>query len=248
MSTVLCRRRQEHGRHRLFYGKTIYDDETEQSVCPHAKYTGVEYASGFVDDMDDRLTQITDEELGICRFMNQDIRDFTFEDCTLITSLFTLQFMPPSCRKDVLKRIYNGLDQNGAFIFAEKTVSRDARIQEIMTFQFYDHKRKHFNGNDILEKEVELRHMLKPNTWRELHNLLMTAGFDLQKFEPIPTEPLISSIRDCDQVMSAENPRFQEGAINDPKVRFFDDYRIRNEFLLEYSQYYPHSGWWVLGR
>jgi tRNA (cmo5U34)-methyltransferase len=166
-------------------GKTLYEMMKQNNrFAPYAKYTGVEYASGFLDDMDSRLSQIADEELGICRFMNQDIRDFTFEDCTLITSLFTLQFMPPSCRRDVLKKIYHGLDQNGAFIFAEKTVSEDARIQEIMTFQFYDHKRKHFSGTDILEKEVELRHMLKPNTWRELHSLLMTAGFDSKKIQP----------------------------------------------------------------
>ena len=166
-------------------GKTIYEMmKQNNSFAPHAKYTGVEYASGFAGDMERRAEQIGDEELGICRFINDDIRDFQFEDCTLITSLFTLQFMPPSCRKDLVKRIYHGLDWGGAFIFAEKTVSEDARIQEIMTFRFYDHKRQHFSGDDILEKEVELRHMLKPNTWRELHSLLMTAGFDSKKIQP----------------------------------------------------------------
>jgi tRNA (cmo5U34)-methyltransferase len=166
-------------------GKTILQMMRQNtSYAPLAKYTGVEYASGFAGDMESRAKQIAEEELGIARFINEDIRDFTFDNCTLITSLFTLQFMPPSCRKDILKKIYRGLDYNGAFIFAEKTVSEDARIQDIMTFQFYDHKRKSFSGADILEKESELRHMLKPNTWRELHSLLMTAGFDSKKIQP----------------------------------------------------------------
>jgi len=48
--------------------------------------------------------------------------------------------------------------------------------------------------------------------------------------------------------MGAENTRFQEGAINDPKVRFFDDYRIRNEFLLEYSNIiHTVDGWFWEG-
>ena len=166
-------------------GKTIHQMmKQNHQFAPYAMYTGVEYASGFVGDMQQRGEQIGEEELGVCRFLNEDIRNFTFDNCTLVTSLFTLQFMPPSCRKDILKRIYHGLDRNGAFIFAEKTVSEDARIQEIMTFRFYDHKRQHFTGDDILTKEVELRHMLKPNTWRELHSLLMTAGFDAKKIQP----------------------------------------------------------------
>ena len=47
-------------------GKTIYEMMRQNNrFAPYAKYTGIEYASGFVDDMDDRLTQITDEELGL---------------------------------------------------------------------------------------------------------------------------------------------------------------------------------------
>ena len=45
-------------------GKTIYEMMKQNNrFAPYAKYTGVEYASGFVDDMDDRLTQINDEEV-----------------------------------------------------------------------------------------------------------------------------------------------------------------------------------------
>lgn len=48
--------------------------------------------------------------------------------------------------------------------------------------------------------------------------------------------------------MGAENPRFQEGAINDPKVRFFDAYSIRNEFLREYANIiHTVDGWFWEG-
>ena len=56
-------------------------------------------------------------------------------------------------RFDVLQNIYNGLNYGGAFIFAEKTVCDDSRLQEMITFNFYDYKRKHFEASDILEKE-----------------------------------------------------------------------------------------------
>ena len=85
--------------------------------------------------------------------------------------------MPRKDRFNVLQNIYNGLNHGGAFIFAEKTVCEDSRLQEMITFNFYDYKRKHFEASDILEKEKTLRNMLKPNTWKELVGMLECAGF-----------------------------------------------------------------------
>ena len=86
-------------------------------------------------------------------FEKKDVRGYKFENCSLVTSIFTLQFMPRKDRFDVLQNIYNGLNHGGAFIFAEKTVCEDSRLQEMITFNFYDYKRKHFEASDILEKE-----------------------------------------------------------------------------------------------
>ena len=107
----------------------------------------------------------------------KDVRNYDFENCSLVTSIFTLQFMPRKDRFNVLQNIYNGLNHGGAFIFAEKTVCEDSRLQEMITFNFYDYKRKHFDASDILEKEKTLRNMLKPNTWKELEGMLECAGF-----------------------------------------------------------------------
>ena len=54
----------------------------------------------------------------------------------------------------------------------------------MITFSFYDHKRKAFDDKDILDKERTLRHMQKPNTWDELVSMLETAGFDSRKIQP----------------------------------------------------------------
>ena len=49
----------------------------------------------------------------------------------------------------------------------------------MITFNFYDYKRKHFDASDILEKEKTLRNMLKPNTWKELEGMLQCADLKL---------------------------------------------------------------------
>lgn len=90
--------------------------------------------------------------------------------------------MSPKDRQEVINKIYGGLNTGGAFIFSEKTFSCNPRIQDMMTFTFYDYKRKNFSDKEILDKEVQLRHMMKLNTKTELYGMLDNAGFEVHNF------------------------------------------------------------------
>ena len=48
----------------------------------------------------------------------------------------------------------------------------NAFFQELLTFNHYDYKRKSFTPEEIMDKEKELRDMLKPNTWEELKSMI----------------------------------------------------------------------------
>ena len=108
-----------------------------------------------------------------------DIRDYTFENCSLVTSLFTLQFMPYSCRKDILQKIYNGLNTGGAFVFSEKIDTTHSRIENMLRTIYYEYKKKSFDYDDIMTKELTLQNMLKPNSWKEIEDMLNSVGFDI---------------------------------------------------------------------
>ena len=43
-------------------------------------------------------------------YFRGDVREFDFQNCSLVTSIFTLQFMSPKDRQDVLNRVYKGLN------------------------------------------------------------------------------------------------------------------------------------------
>ena len=158
--------------------------EYNQDHCDNANWIGVEIADGFADDLKKRYEEITKEDKTILvEFIMEDIRDFEFEECSLVTSIFTLQFMPKKDRKEVISNIYRGLHDGGAFIFSEKTICENALVQDMITFNYYDYKRKTFTTEDIMDKERTLRHMMKPNTWEEISDMLYDAGFsNIQPF------------------------------------------------------------------
>ena len=155
-------------------GKTLgamYDQN--HSFAPNVSYQGIDYADGFVESMKKRMVDYPSINL-----YQADVRDVEFSNCSMITSIFTLQFMPHKDRQSVLNNIYKGLNPGGAFIFAEKTYSCNPKVQDILTFMYYDFKRESFTTDDIMDKEHSLRSMLKPNTWTELKEMMRVAGFE----------------------------------------------------------------------
>ena len=146
--------------------------EQNKDFAGNAIYRGIDYADGFVADMDKRC-----EEYPALWLTQEDVRDYDFDNCSLITSIFTLQFMPRKDRQEVLNKIYQGLNPGGAFIFSEKTYSCSPKVQDMLTFMYYDFKRESFDTEDIMNKEQTLRNMLRPNTWSELNAMLSEAGF-----------------------------------------------------------------------
>jgi tRNA (cmo5U34)-methyltransferase len=73
-------------------------------------------------------------------FVEADITEFHMEKSDMVFSYYTLQFIKPKFRLDVLKRIYDLLNWGGAFILFEKVRAPDARFQDIMTSLYIDYK------------------------------------------------------------------------------------------------------------
>jgi tRNA (cmo5U34)-methyltransferase len=152
--------------------------EHNHESCPDAQYVGVEVAEGFFDNLEDRKVALDEiyPDTSV-NFIQDDIRNYEFENCSLITSLFTLQFMPYSCREEVIDNIYNGLNEGGAFIFGEKIDTSHSRIENMLRTVYYEFKSKSFDYEDIMQKELTLKNMLKPNSWDEIEDMLDRAGF-----------------------------------------------------------------------
>lgn len=111
-------------------------------------------------------------------YFSYDITEFYgFQDCSLVTSLFTLQFIDRNLRQDLLKRIYDGLRPDGAFIWAEKVYAESGKIQEMLTSALHQHKKQFFDASEILDKDADLRRLMRPNTSAKNQQMAEEAGF-----------------------------------------------------------------------
>ena len=152
--------------------------EYNNDVCPNANYVGVEVAEGFFDNIKKRKKELNERWSNTkVDFILDDIRNYEFKNCSLVTSLFTLQFMSYSSRSLVIKNVYDGLNKGGAFIFAEKIDTTHSRIENMLRTVYYQFKNQKFSYDDIMDKEKTLQNMLKPNSWREIEDMLDQAGF-----------------------------------------------------------------------
>lgn len=158
--------------------------EANYDHCTDANWYGIEIADGFQEDLKKRKKSIHKFDPNCwVYFEHQDIVDTDIFNASFVTSIFTLQFMSKRHRQQVIQGIYHGLNEGGAFVFAEKTICENAKFQDMLTFNYYDYKRKSFDTEDIMNKERVLRHMMKPNTWNEITDMIYSAGFnDVQPF------------------------------------------------------------------
>jgi tRNA (cmo5U34)-methyltransferase len=101
-----------------------------------------------------------------------------FKNISLTLSLFTIQFLRPGDKGKILRRIYDGLVEGGALIIAEKTLAENARLQDALTFPYYDYKlAKGFTPEQILDKERNLRGQMTLWSETELGAALAESGF-----------------------------------------------------------------------
>ena len=96
----------------------------------------------------------------------------------LITSIFTLQFIHQSDRKEVLKKIYKHLKPGGAFIWLEKVRAPSPRLQDLINNAYMKFKLKNFQPSEVLAKTFSLSSVMDPLTSAQNHALLQEVGFD----------------------------------------------------------------------
>jgi tRNA (cmo5U34)-methyltransferase len=112
------------------------------------------------------------------RFVHEDVAASAFEPSSLVVSYYTLQFVHPRARQDVIRRIYDALEWGGAFLLFEKVRAPDARFQDIASQTYQEFKlQREFSEAEILNKQRSLKGILEPFSTQGNLDLLRRAGF-----------------------------------------------------------------------
>lgn len=150
-------------------GSLLKRMKDQNSFVKNTQYIGVEINDSFSDHW------IEEENL---KYVVDDITTMEFpKNLSLVTSLFTFQFIPERHRLPLMKKIYDNLNEGGSFVFSEKVLSISGKIQNMMEFMYYDYKKNHFSEKQILDKENELRHLSKLTNEDLLIKQLLGVGF-----------------------------------------------------------------------
>ncbi|WP_076413778.1 carboxy-S-adenosyl-L-methionine synthase CmoA [Shewanella sp. UCD-KL12] len=107
-----------------------------------------------------------------------DIRDIKIENASMVILNFTMQFLAPNDRDELLAKIYKGLNPGGILVLSEKLNFEDDDIQTLLYDLHLDFKRANgYSELEISQKRSSLEHVMKPDTLSQHEQRLNHHGF-----------------------------------------------------------------------
>jgi len=107
-----------------------------------------------------------------------DMLSYVYKEEDIIVANYTLQFIRPMQRMELVKKIYDGLNDDGMFIFSEKVVFKDKKLDKDLIDIYYDYKKEQgYSDYEIAQKREALENVLIPFTIEENIQMCKDAGF-----------------------------------------------------------------------
>ncbi|MDH3982508.1 MAG: carboxy-S-adenosyl-L-methionine synthase CmoA [Kiritimatiellaceae bacterium] len=107
-----------------------------------------------------------------------DIRNVEISNASVVVLNFTLQFIPPTDRLQLLEKISAGMRPGGVLILSEKVIFEDEHLDSLLFDIHHDFKRAHgYSDLEISQKRSALEHVLIPETIPTHRDRLLNAGF-----------------------------------------------------------------------
>jgi tRNA (cmo5U34)-methyltransferase len=134
--------------------------------------TGIDVIPAMID----YAAQKTSDQRASFEYANA--LEYSFNKSHLMVLYYTLQFIHPSVRIDLLKKIYESLHWGGGLLIFEKVRAYDARFQDYMTQLYTEFKlQNEFSPEEIINKQKSLKGILEPFSEEGNLTLLKEAGF-----------------------------------------------------------------------
>lgn len=107
-----------------------------------------------------------------------NIIDFPITNASMVVLNFTLQFVEPEKRKDVIANIANGLNKGGLLVLSEKLSDEDKVADDLLIDLHHDFKRANgYSELEIAQKRTALEKVMLTDSVNTQIERLKSAGF-----------------------------------------------------------------------
>jgi len=107
-----------------------------------------------------------------------DMLTYQYHQEDVIVANYTLQFIRPIQRIELIRKLYNSLNDDGVFIFSEKVVFKDKKLDKDLIDVYYEYKKEQgYSEYEIAQKREALENVLIPFTIEENIQMCKDAGF-----------------------------------------------------------------------
>ena len=107
-----------------------------------------------------------------------DINNVAIENASVVVINFTLQFLAPEVRQELITRIYNGMNDGAILIVSEKISFNDDKDVAFHTAMHLAYKSaNHYSDIEISQKRAALEKVLIPDTQEQHFQRFENAGF-----------------------------------------------------------------------
>ncbi len=109
---------------------------------------------------------------------NGDILNYNYEQADVFVSNYTLQFIRPLVREELVKKISASLKKEGIFIFSEKVISHHSKLNKDLIECYYGFKKgQGYSEYEIVQKREALENVLVPYSEEENIKMALNSGF-----------------------------------------------------------------------
>jgi tRNA (cmo5U34)-methyltransferase len=107
-----------------------------------------------------------------------DMLSYDYHQEDVVVANYTLQFIRPMQRVELVRKLFEGLNDDGIFIFSEKVVFEDKKLDKELIDVYYDYKKEQgYSEYEIAQKREALENVLIPFTIKENIQMCKDAGF-----------------------------------------------------------------------
>ena len=144
----------------------------------HVEILAVDNSPHMIRQLEQRLeTAAVDASIPISP-VRQDILETQIENASVVVLNFTLQFIEPAAREQLLKRVADGLLPGGILVLSEKILFEDPQEQRLHQLWHHDFKRAQgYSELEIARKREALENVMIPDSLETHRQRLAATGF-----------------------------------------------------------------------